>query len=113
MGADVLATQGAKASATMILTMLNRISSVPTHEGLTHWSQVSGFDFKNEIGGEAHWCRKCLHIIKSSQKFSLDEESNLRILQHQNNGYVGRDSNCEDKKVEKYWMQIFSLNFFS
>ena len=29
MGADVLATQGARASATMIFTMLNRINSVP------------------------------------------------------------------------------------
>ena len=28
MGADVLATQGAKASATMILTILNQINSV-------------------------------------------------------------------------------------
>ena len=31
MGADVLATQGAMASATMILTMLNQINSVPAH----------------------------------------------------------------------------------
>ena len=30
MGADVLAMQGAKASETMILTMLNQIISVPT-----------------------------------------------------------------------------------
>ena len=30
MGADVLATQGAKALATMILTMLNRNNSAPT-----------------------------------------------------------------------------------
>ena len=29
MGGDVLATQGAKASATMIFTMLNRIDLVP------------------------------------------------------------------------------------
>ena len=29
MGANVLATQGAKASAAMIFTMLNRIHSVP------------------------------------------------------------------------------------
>ena len=29
MGADVLATQGARVSATMMLTMLNRINSVP------------------------------------------------------------------------------------
>ena len=29
MGADVLATQGARASATMIFIMLNRINSVP------------------------------------------------------------------------------------
>ena len=31
MGADVLATQGARASATMILTWLNQENSVPTH----------------------------------------------------------------------------------
>ena len=31
MGADVLATQGARAPAPMILTMLNQINSVPTH----------------------------------------------------------------------------------
>ena len=30
MAADVLATQGARASTTMILTMLNRINLVPT-----------------------------------------------------------------------------------
>ena len=30
MGADVLVTQGATASETMILTMLNRINTVPT-----------------------------------------------------------------------------------
>ena len=29
MGADVLATQGARASASMIFTMLDRINSVP------------------------------------------------------------------------------------
>ena len=29
MGADVLATQGVRASATMIFTMLNQIDSVP------------------------------------------------------------------------------------
>ena len=29
MGADVLATQGAKASATIVFTMLNRINSIP------------------------------------------------------------------------------------
>ena len=29
MGADVLATQGTRASATMIVIMLNRINSVP------------------------------------------------------------------------------------
>ena len=29
MGVDVLATQGARASAAMIFTMLNRINSVP------------------------------------------------------------------------------------
>ena len=30
MGADILVTQGAMASATMIFTMLNRINSVPS-----------------------------------------------------------------------------------
>ena len=34
MGADVLVMQGARISATMIFTMLNRINSVRTHEGL-------------------------------------------------------------------------------
>ena len=33
MGADVLATQGATASATMILAMLNRNNSVPRFKG--------------------------------------------------------------------------------
>ena len=33
MGADVLATQGARASATMIFTVLNRINWVPAHKG--------------------------------------------------------------------------------
>ena len=32
MGADVLETQGAKASATVIFTMLNRINLVPPHD---------------------------------------------------------------------------------
>ena len=31
MGADVLASQGARASATMIYTMLNQINLVPAH----------------------------------------------------------------------------------
>ena len=31
MGADVLATQGARASASMILTILNQINKVPTY----------------------------------------------------------------------------------
>ena len=35
MVADVLATQGARASATMIFTMLNRINPVPAREELT------------------------------------------------------------------------------
>ena len=34
MVADVLATQGARASATMILSMLNRINFVPERQGL-------------------------------------------------------------------------------
>ena len=38
MDADVLATQGARASATMILTMLNRNDTVPTGLGL-----INGF----------------------------------------------------------------------
>ena len=40
MGADVLATQGAKASATIIFTMLHGINSVPARLGLIisqHW----------------------------------------------------------------------------
>ena len=36
MAADVLATQGARASATMILTYLKRVNSVPKRKGLTH-----------------------------------------------------------------------------
>ena len=39
MDADSLAMQGARASATMILTMLNRINSVPTRLGLRYWSR--------------------------------------------------------------------------
>ena len=35
MGADVLAMLGARASATLIFTKLNRINSVPTQQGLT------------------------------------------------------------------------------
>ena len=31
MGADVLVMQGARASATMIFTVLNQINSVPAH----------------------------------------------------------------------------------
>ena len=31
MGADVLVMQGARASATMIFTVLNKINSVPAH----------------------------------------------------------------------------------
>ena len=34
MGADVLATQGARASATMVLTVFNQINSVPARWGL-------------------------------------------------------------------------------
>ena len=37
MGADVLATQGARASATMILTMLNQINLVPARQRLTNY----------------------------------------------------------------------------
>ena len=36
MGADVLETQGAKASAIMIMTLLNWVNSVPTCQGLTN-----------------------------------------------------------------------------
>ena len=35
MGADVLGTQGARASATMIFTMLNQINLVTACQGLT------------------------------------------------------------------------------
>ena len=35
MDADVLATQGTRASATMISTMLNRNNSVPARKGLS------------------------------------------------------------------------------
>ena len=40
MGADVLATQGAQASATVIFTMLERINAGPAREGLTHEKPV-------------------------------------------------------------------------
>ena len=33
LGADVLVTQGARASATMIFTLLNQINSVPERQG--------------------------------------------------------------------------------
>ena len=36
MGADAMATQGARAAATMILTMLNRISLVPALKGINY-----------------------------------------------------------------------------
>ena len=35
MGADVLARQGARASATMIFAMLNPVNSFPPRQGLT------------------------------------------------------------------------------
>ena len=38
MGTNVLATQGARASATMIFTMLNRINSVPNVNDFEAWS---------------------------------------------------------------------------
>ena len=38
MSADVLATQGASASADIIFTMLNRINSVPTLQRLIDMS---------------------------------------------------------------------------
>ena len=38
MGADALTTQGARALATMILTMLNQINSVPARLGLMPYS---------------------------------------------------------------------------
>ena len=55
MGADVLATQGARASATMILTLLNQVNSVPGHKGLKtcmsscifrfwHWIKIISFN---------------------------------------------------------------------
>ena len=37
MGADVLATQGPRASSTMIFAMLNRINSVPHFKGFTSY----------------------------------------------------------------------------
>ena len=41
MGADVLATRGVRASATMILTMLNRNNSVPAREALGLMTDLS------------------------------------------------------------------------
>ena len=41
MAADVLATQGATASATMILTKLNRVNSVPAREEVKKWLEMS------------------------------------------------------------------------
>ena len=38
MCADVLATQGARASATMTFTMMDRINSVPARYGYTNWN---------------------------------------------------------------------------
>ena len=40
MGADVLATQGARASATMIFTVLNWINSVSAREGLNAFTYL-------------------------------------------------------------------------
>ena len=56
MGADVLATQGARASATMIFTMLNQINSVPTHEALNPWvSMVTLFSMVRQTEEGQRW----------------------------------------------------------
>ena len=47
MAADILATQESKASATMILTILNRIKSVPARFGLTSGLLFSGNSIRN------------------------------------------------------------------
>ena len=40
MGVDVLATQGARASATMIFTVLSRINSVPARQRLSTFTYL-------------------------------------------------------------------------
>ena len=51
MGADVLATQGARASAAMIFTKMNRIHSVPARLGLTEIQPLCG------LGYGLYWAR--------------------------------------------------------
>ena len=65
MGADVLATQGARASATMIFTKFNRINLVPAHQGLTHWSLG---DFNETLGkcfsSLFYWLMAVVSLVK-------------------------------------------------
>ena len=49
MGDDVLATQGARASATMIFTMLNRINSVPARKASKLQWNIHEHKFVNNV----------------------------------------------------------------
>ena len=54
MVADVLVTQGARASATMILTLLNQDNSVPARWGLKQgWVIASSVDLITTIAPDA------------------------------------------------------------
>ena len=69
MGADVLATQGARTSATMIATMLNRINSVPAHQ-LTVYKDWSPYDTSRMALTTLHVlqlsCMPTLHFVITS-----------------------------------------------
>ena len=54
MGADVLAKQGVRASATMMFTMLNRINSVLARQGLIHCDLMTPY---GDIELGQHWLR--------------------------------------------------------
>ena len=94
IGADVLVTLGARAAATMILTMLNWNNSVPTCWELTHCVLMASWNFVNIGSGngllpDGHqaiaWINVDLMLVwhmRTNSKWNLNQTSDFFILEN-------------------------------
>ena len=72
-GADIQATQGASASATMTFTVLNRINSVPTRYGLTQGLICTSFCVSTvfNMSDNLHYIYKVLCMLHMLNKYII------------------------------------------
>ena len=101
MVADVLATQGARASATMILTWLNQDNSVPTHLGLkVPWDPRKLKSRCHNQSVETNWPNKDL---KGEKNGWTDEQTEKVIPMSPTPNFIGGEEKPQECLLKLYY----------